>query len=197
IVADLELENGNGVPEVAVAIVVAVNVPLALAVHEVGAVFDDAVRAMMVRLGVDHRVHIRHERGPFEQLEKQRVVIEHVEKPRALLALRVGEAGLLRPGSDQLAAAHDGAIHGRAEAGDMVRLQEVFEDEVALIVEEEALGVGRDAGFDGGGKGSGFSHGEKGNGRDVVRNSGGQKADSGWEVNSALKLPDFSPRITQ
>ena len=161
----------------------AVQVPFALAVHEVAAVFNDHVGAVVVRLRVDQRVHVGHQRGPVQQLEKEGIVVEDVEEARALLALGLGESGLRRASADEFTAARDSPVDGGGEAGDVIGRQEILEDEVALVVEGEFLGGRGDGGFDRGGAGSGFSHGGEGKLRDVAGNCRGQKADSGCGAN--------------
>ena len=152
IVADLELEERDRDAEVAEAIVVAVDVPLALAVHEVAAVFHDRIGRAVVRHGAEQPVHVGHDRGPVQQLEKERVVVEEVEQPRALLAFRVGEARrflLLR--ADQFAAPRDGAVGGVNEPRDMVRGEEILPHEESVGLKGEAFGLGE--GKDRGGRG--------------------------------------------
>lgn len=100
-----------------------------------------------MRFGVEQPTHIGHHRRPVEQLQKERVVIEDVKDACALFTqgarhTGVRHTGVRRPGPLPGASPCDHLSQRGVEAGDLIRRQKIFEDEIPVVVEKETLGLG-------------------------------------------------------
>ena len=95
-----------------------------------------------MRACVEQAGHVGHDGRPVEHFEKQRIVIQYVEDTGALFAHDLCHAGLRQA----LLLGHAPSLHHALESleqgTDVARVQELFEDKVAIVVEEEAFRQG-------------------------------------------------------
>ena len=96
-----------------------------------------------MRACVEQAGHVGHDGRPVEHFEKQRIVIQYVEDTGALFAHDLCHAGLRQA----LLLGHwrrRCITRWRAleQGTDVVRVQELFEDKVAIVVEEETFREG-------------------------------------------------------
>ena len=141
VVADFQLQQRDVRLEVAEAVLDPVDVP-APPVVVGGLDLVEGVRRVQVRPLVEESVDVGHDRPVVEHLQKEGVLVEQVHDPRVGPVEAVGEGGFVLPPEPGRAAALDGPLQGRGERLDPLRGEEVLQHEVAVVVEEEALGAG-------------------------------------------------------
>jgi len=139
VVADFQLEQRNRSPQVAIAVVVPIKMPPHASAHQIAGIFDNRIRGVMMRLGVEQAFDIRHHGRPVEQCEKERIIVENVENAGAVVAFKLRHASVRKVLLLLGAPPFNDAAKRSFQLLNMIWAKKIFQYQIAIVIKEEAL----------------------------------------------------------
>ena len=102
--------------------------------------FDNRVRGVVVRFGVEQGAHIVQHWRPVKQCQEEWIVIENVEKAGALCAHDPRQAGVGDTIGLRLTPLGHDAIQRPLQSRHVVAVQKIFQHQIAIDLKEKTLG---------------------------------------------------------
>src|SRR5579862_3047521 len=137
IVADFKLKQWDRPSQLAVAVVVAVDMPAHAAPPL--RILNNEIGGMVMRTCVQQSGDIGPDRRQVEQVQEQRVVVQNIEQP----GVRVAEmrySWLRNPFLEERPASCDRPMRRLQQGRDMIGLQKPFKYQIAVVIEPKPLG---------------------------------------------------------